>query len=206
MTTKFVPMSIVSPWATLTGPTESSVQQIEVDVEGKPIVDFQYDPESFKWIMRRGSENALCFDIRSNITFSLRRGYKAKVPTGVSIAMPAHMGCIMRERSGLADRGIRLHAGTLDADYRGEYLVMISFDPMVDQLDHKFYQTEASIPDQFIINRGDRIAQMYFTPEDPSLLRWEIFSLKEKLPPSARGMRGFNSSGQGAFTPPGTMS
>lgn len=186
---KFIEMQIVTPWAK---PSPTGTIQDQYDVNGKPIEDFMYDGASLAHIMKRGSPEALCFDIRSNIKVTLGKGQQARIPTGVHIAMPGHMGALMRERSGLAHRGLRLGAGTLDADYRGEYLVLLRYEPLPDVLE------PYNIPDMMVINRGDRIAQIYFTPEDPSALRWKIVSSKEDLPKSYRGVKGFGSSGMGS--------
>ena len=69
------------------------------------------------------------------------------IPTGIQIQLPKGYEAQIRPRSGLAIRhGISLvnTPGTIDADYRGEIkVIMINFGD-----------------EDFIINRGDRIAQM----------------------------------------------
>jgi dUTP pyrophosphatase len=72
--------------------------------------------------------------------------YRA-IPTGLCIALPQGCEAQIRPRSGLAlKHGITLlnTPGTIDADYRGEIqIIMINFGK-----------------EPFIIQRGDRIAQM----------------------------------------------
>lgn len=182
MKSRFTEMQIVSPWSM----NPDNVQ----DEKGVVIKDFNYDGESLAHIWKRGSEDAFCFDLRTNVDFKLPRGQMAKVPTGLYIAMPGHMGCIMRERSGLADRGIRLHAGTLDADYRGEYFVIISYNPMVT-----IFEPNRIIPDTMTFRRGDRIAQAWFANADAALLRWKLLDLPNQLTDTTRGTGGFGSTG-----------
>lgn len=99
------------------------------------------------------------------------------VPTNLAIEIEPGYECQVRSRSGLAAKyGIfALNApGTIDSDYRGEIKVILS--------------NFGSEP--FIINRGDRIAQLVFA-------KYEIASLVEvsKLSETERGIGGFGSTG-----------
>ena len=97
--------------------------------------------------------------------------------TGFSIAVPEGYECQLRPRSGLAYRhGITLPntPATVDSDYRGELMVALV---NLGQ-------------DRFRVTRGMRIAQMI-------IARVERVSFRpvDELPPSARGIGGFGSSG-----------
>lgn len=80
-------------------------------------------------------------------TVTIKPGEIKLVPTGIHIALPAGYEAQIRPRSGLAlKHGISMvnTPGTIDADYRGEIgVIMINFGQQ-----------------DFLINRGDRIAQM----------------------------------------------
>ena len=104
-------------------------------------------------------------------------GERVLIPTGISIAIPEGFEAQIRPRSGLAlKHGITvLNApGTIDADYRAEIGVIL--------VNH------GKLP--FIIERGMRIAQMVFS----IYVRAEL-EVVEDLPESARGRRGFGSTG-----------
>ncbi|NLK97008.1 dUTP diphosphatase [Defluviitalea saccharophila] len=77
----------------------------------------------------------------------LKKGQIKLIPTGIKIQLPKGYEAQIRPRSGLALKyGISLvnTPGTIDADYRGEIkVIMINFGD-----------------EDFIIQRGDRIAQM----------------------------------------------
>ena len=78
-------------------------------------------------------------------------GERAKVPTGLSLALPAGYEGQVRPRSGLAAKhGVTvLNApGTVDRDYRGEVMVVL--------INH------GDTP--FRLRRGDRIAQLVVAP------------------------------------------
>jgi dUTP pyrophosphatase len=117
-------------------------------------------------------------DLRAAEAFTLRPGERALVPTGIAIALPKGFEAQVRPRSGLAVKhGVTvLNApGTIDADYRGEIKV-----PLINH----------GVED-FVIARGDRIAQMVIAPVT-------IASLSEvdRLEETERGSGGFGSSGQ----------
>lgn len=100
------------------------------------------------------------------------------IPTGLFIELPAGYEAQVRPRSGLAIRhGITVlnTPGTIDADYRGEIrviLINLSKDP-------------------FIINDGDRIAQMIISSHES--VEWiEVQELLE----TDRGQGGFGHTGK----------
>ena len=104
-------------------------------------------------------------------------GRRVMVPTGIAIALPSGYEAQVRPRSGLAAKhGVTLvnSPGTIDADYRGEISVIIINHGETD----------------FIINDGERIAQMIVAPV--SRCRW---NLVENLAVSERGSGGFGHTG-----------
>jgi dUTP pyrophosphatase len=117
-------------------------------------------------------------DLRAAEAFTLKPGARALVPTGIAIALPKGFEAQVRPRSGLAVKhGVTvLNApGTIDADYRGEIKI-----PIIN------HGTE-----DFVIARGDRIAQMVIAPVTVATLT-EVDRLEE----TERGSGGFGSSGQ----------
>jgi dUTP pyrophosphatase len=117
-------------------------------------------------------------DLRAAEAFTLKPGTRALVPTGLSIALPENFEAQVRPRSGLAVKhGVTvLNApGTVDSDYRGEIKV-----PLIN------HGTE-----DFVIARGDRIAQMVIARVEQVTLI-EVETLDE----TQRGTGGFGSSGK----------
>jgi dUTP pyrophosphatase len=110
---------------------------------------------------------------------TLRPGDRHAVPTGLSMAIPPGFEGQVRPRSGLALRnGVTClnTPGTVDADYRGEVkVILINLGP-----------------DDFIIRRGDRIAQLLIAPMVQASWRET-----EALDETARGEGGFGSTGAG---------
>lgn len=108
---------------------------------------------------------------------TLSPGKRKLIPTGIRIALPAGYEAEVRPRSGLALKyGITvLNApGTIDADYRGEVgVVLINLGDT-----------------DFVINDGDRIAQMVVTRY--SRTHWHVRTI---LPDTGRGAGGFGHTG-----------
>ena len=109
---------------------------------------------------------------------NLRSNTSSLIPTGISLAFSDNYEVQIRPRSGLAAKHnitVLNTPGTIDSDYRGEIKVII--------YNHG--------KENFIINNGDRIAQMILTP----VLKIELEETKE-LPESIRGKGGFGSTGK----------
>ncbi len=129
----------------------------------------------------RASEGAAGYDLRACIDapVTLSRGEIFAVPTGVAIELPSkELVAVLSARSGLAIRhGIALAngVGIIDSDYRGEIKVgLINLGK-----------------EDFVINPGERIAQMLILPVDVSGL-CEVCELSE----TERGSGGFGSTGR----------
>jgi dUTP pyrophosphatase len=100
------------------------------------------------------------------------------IPTGLQVAIPEELEIQIRPRSGLAAKesiGVLNSPGTIDSDYRGELKIILFNHGNKD----------------FIINNGDRIAQMVLVP----ILKME-FEEVDSLPETIRGQGGFGSTGK----------
>ena len=100
------------------------------------------------------------------------------VPTGLSVAFSENYEIQIRPRSGLAAKkniSVLNTPGTIDSDYRGEIKVVIYNHGDAD----------------FIINNGDRIAQMVLSP----IIKIELEETSD-LPKTIRGKGGFGSTGK----------
>jgi dUTP pyrophosphatase len=104
-------------------------------------------------------------------------GARAAIPTGFVLELPAGFEGQLRPRSGLALKsGMTLlnSPGTIDADYRGELMVILVNHGM----------------EPFVVRRGDRIAQLVIAP----VAQAEIIAA-DALGETARGQGGFGSTG-----------
>ena len=125
------------------------------------------------------TEHSAGMDVRAAIDMpvTIMPGERKLIPTGLRVQLPDGYELQMRPRSGLAlKRGVTLlnSPGTIDADFRGEIGVII--------INHS--------DEPFIIERGDRIAQMV-------LARYEriCWYATDSLDESERGDGGFGHSG-----------
>ena len=100
------------------------------------------------------------------------------IPTGLSMAFSEDFEIQIRPRSGLAAKkniSVLNTPGTIDSDYRGEIKVIVYNHGNED----------------FVVNNGDRIAQMILAP----VIKMELQDTDE-LPGSIRGEGGFGSTGK----------
>ena len=100
------------------------------------------------------------------------------ISTGIAVAIPEDTEIQIRPRSGLAAKSnisVLNTPGTIDSDYRGELKIIL-------------YNHGA---DDFVVNNGDRIAQMVLMP----VLK-ASFEEVENLPNTIRGTGGFGSTGK----------
>ncbi len=118
-------------------------------------------------------------DLRANIEepIVLHPMERRLVPTGLFMALPAGYEAQIRPRSGLAlKHGITVlnTPGTIDADYRGEIMVLLI----------NFSQQD------FVVNDGERIAQMVLAKHEQC-----DFIEVEKLDETERGAGGYGHTG-----------
>lgn len=118
-------------------------------------------------------------DLRANIdeSFVLHPMERRLVPTGLFMALPVGYEAQIRPRSGLAlKHGITVlnTPGTIDADYRGEIMVLLI----------NFSQND------FVINDGERIAQMVIAKHENA-----EFIEVETLDDTERGTGGYGHTG-----------
>ncbi len=119
-------------------------------------------------------------DLRAfiNEPIVLRPLERCLIPTGIKIELPIGYEAQVRSRSGLAFKnGVSVlnSPGTIDSDYRGDVgVILVNLSN-----------------ENFIVNNGDRIAQMVIAKHE-----FPLFINSEELGNSERGEGGFGSTGK----------
>lgn len=118
-------------------------------------------------------------DLRANISepITLHPMERHLIPTGLHIALPVGYEAQIRPRSGLAlKHGLTVlnSPGTIDADYRGELMVLLINLSQED----------------FVVNDGERIAQMIVARHEQV-----EFTLTDVLDETERGAGGYGHTG-----------
>jgi dUTP pyrophosphatase len=128
---------------------------------------------------RYATDGAAGLDLHADVTapVTIAPTERLLVPTGIAIAIPHGYEAQVRPRSGLALKfGVTVAnaPGTVDSDYRGEVgVILINLGQA-----------------PFVINRGDRIAQLVLAP----VTRADLVEVAE-LMGTTRGDGGFGSTG-----------
>ncbi len=126
------------------------------------------------------TEGSSGMDIRAAVEkpFTISAGSVSLLPTNFSVEIPQGFEIQVRPRSGLAIKhgiGILNSPGTIDSDYRGEVkIILMNFSK-----------------EDFVINRGDRIAQLVVSKVYHAELNESI-----DLEISKRGEGGFGHTGK----------
>ena len=113
-----------------------------------------------------------------NEPINLKPNSSCLVPTGLAVAFSSDFEIQIRPRSGLTAKNsisVLNTPGTIDSDYRGEIKVIMFNHGKND----------------FIINNGDRIAQIVLSP----IIKIELEETNI-LPETIRGVGGFGSTGK----------
>ena len=124
-------------------------------------------------------------DLKSAIDARLFPRDRVKIPTGLSLQIPEGYEGQIRPRSGLAvKKGITVFPGTIDSDYRGEVCVILF------NLSSIFINSLSSCwPEIFEVKKGDRIAQIVFSPIERGLF------IPAELDATERNEAGLGSTG-----------
>lgn len=115
-------------------------------------------------------------DLKSEINITIYPGDRWAIPTGLFLQIPEGYEGQIRPRSGFAAKnGIIASLGTIDSDYRGEIYVILF---------------NLSILHPFKVKKGDRIAQIVFSP----VVRASF--VPAELDVTERNTGGFGSTGK----------
>ncbi|MBT4059985.1 MAG: dUTP diphosphatase [Euryarchaeota archaeon] len=128
----------------------------------------------------QGSSLAAGWDLRAIEETTVSSRTSAKVKTGLKIAIPAGYEGQIRARSSLGAKGLILPnaPGTIDADYRGELMVLMTW---------------IGEGESYTIPKGERVAQLVIAPV-PKVEFMEVS--EEELSETERGEGGFGSTGR----------
>lgn len=125
----------------------------------------------------RATAAASGFDLYASIDSEVELGQApVLIPTGLALEVPIGLDAQIRPRSGLTSKGVLCTFGTLDADYRGELMVVM-------------YTTAPEI--RHTVRDGDRIAQLVITR-----LAEVTFEEATELSTTVRGAGGHGSTGR----------
>lgn len=119
--------------------------------------------------------------------FEIQKQQRKLVSTGVAVQIPkGHVGLI-KEKSGLASRGIEIKAGVIDEGYTGELSVIMIYPEgfIKDESQNRIVRNG-----KIIFEAGDKIAQLVVLPVSSA----KVIEVSE-LDDSDRGSDGFGSSG-----------
>ncbi len=122
----------------------------------------------------KGTNASIGWDLYCKEGFWLNGGDRKLVKIGIRVELPHRIAAIIKERSGMALKGINVHGGVIDSDYRGEWGVILHNTTLAN----------------FYFDSGSKIAQFILVGE----VRAEM-EVVESLSDTVRGAKGFGSTG-----------
>ena len=128
----------------------------------------------------QGSAQAAGWDLYALDEIVIKRNVSSLIRTGLAVAIPEGWEGQLRCRSSLGKKGMIMPngIGTIDSDYRGELMVLATW---IGQ------------GEEFVVNKGERIAQLLFSPVPLVEFREKTY---DELSSTERGSGGFGSSGR----------
>lgn len=128
----------------------------------------------------RGSAEAAGWDLYALEETTVVRHKSSLIRTGLATAIPSGWEGQIRCRSSLGKKGMIMPngLGTIDADYRGELMVLATW---------------IGEGDSFVVAKGERVAQMLFAPVPKVTI---VETSVEELGTTSRGKGGFGSTGK----------
>lgn len=124
---------------------------------------------------KRASAYSAGYDLFTPFAFQIDPGHTLKICLGFEAEIPSGYAGLIWDRSSLGARGVHVHGGVIDSDYRGEWTVVL----------HN--HADESIK----LDSGDRIAQVLIQ----HVGQFGVVEI-QKLSGTARGAGGFGSTGK----------
>lgn len=121
------------------------------------------------------AHNSAGYDLFTPDPVMLQPRQAQKVPIGIAVEFPVGYAALIWDRSGMGSKGIHRFAGVIDADYRGEWAVVL------------YNATDSTI----WLEPGQKVAQVLFQKVES----WPVVEVEE-LTETSRGEGGFGSTGK----------
>lgn len=127
------------------------------------------------YILRKGHSTDSGYDLKTTRPFKLLPNQTKLIPTSLFLELDKHIEAQVRPKSSISAKGILVHFGTVDSDYRGEVQVVMQ------NLNDYGVEFEA----------GQKIAQIVFNEKTEVVLE-QTYTISND---TDRGIGGFGSTG-----------
>lgn len=127
-------------------------------------------------IPTQGTKDSIGWDLYAPTPMRIYSGEIGVLPLGIMTEIPFRFACIIKEKSGLALKGLGILGGVIDSDYRGEWKVIL--------INHG--------KDSIDFAAGQKVAQFIIVPVA------SLIGVRESdiLSTTERGEGGFGSTGK----------
>ena len=127
------------------------------------------------YTLQKGHDTDSGYDLKTKYAFKLLPNETKLIPTGLYLELDKHIEAQVRPKSSISAKGILVHFGTVDSDYRGEVQVVMQ------NLNQHGVEFDA----------GQKIAQIVFNEKTEVFLE----QTEDISNDTQRGAGGFGSTG-----------
>lgn len=127
------------------------------------------------YTLQKGHDTDSGYDLKTKYAFELLPNQTKLIPTSLFLELDKHIEAQVRPKSSISAKGILVHFGTVDSDYRGEVKVVMQ------NLNQHGVEFEA----------GQKIAQIVFNEKTEVVLEQTDTISND----TDRGIGGFGSTG-----------
>lgn len=131
------------------------------------------------------------FDLYATSDIIIYPGQTLKHPLNIKMKLPVGTWGNITGKSGLGAKGLLVHAGVIDQDYRGVPHVVMANVNVIDTLDGDGIPLMNTTP--IIIKKGEKLAQLIMNPYSTEYYMTQVEHVDTN---TSRGEGGFGSTGK----------
>lgn len=131
------------------------------------------------------------FDLYAVEDIVIYPGQNFKVPLNIKLKLPAGTWANITGKSSLGAKGLLVHAGVIDEEYRGVPHVVMANVNVIQTIDDEGYPLMRREP--IVIKKGEKLAQLIMSPYTNAFYIRQVNKVDCN---TARGEGGFGSTGK----------
>lgn len=131
------------------------------------------------------------FDLYATEDVVIYPGQSQKHPLNIKLKLPKNTYANITGKSGLGAKGLLVHAGIIDEEYRGIPHVVMANINVIDRIDEQGFPLMRVEP--IVVKRGEKLAQLIMNPFSNEFYITQVESVNND---TARGDGGFGSTGK----------
>lgn len=130
------------------------------------------------------------FDVFATEDVVIYPGQCKKVPLNIKLKLPQGTWANITGKSSLGAKGLLVHAGVIDEEYRGIPHVVMANVNVIEAIDEEGFPLMRTTP--IVVKKGEKLAQLIMNPYSPNFYIEPVNHIEAD---TDRGEGGFGSTG-----------